>query len=597
MFTKRQIDFLIFLLNQKGWVTGDELSDYFDLNKKIVRSEIKEIINIMGDEGNLLICHHQGYYLEYLSENIRKDVHMEVFQGGGKNSLRNRPAAFVLYLLFCDDYVSMQKMGDLFYLSKTAVSLELETVKRWVGRYEGVEIEASASKGIIIHGQEIKKRMYCAGFATIDVFNYMPLSKEIKAKYSYYTNIVKAILQEVLIEADYLITGEEFRKNNRFIVSSIIRSIMGYHIQEAESIRINNGFLSGPYEIDSVEHDIVLKLRDRIKQEIHYEIKDEELNSFHQMLQESNSLNHIYKKDLQLEESVALLEKEITVKLRLQNESLFTNPDIILEHFSKMKRRLYYGNVAINHYNDEIIKKYSLEVSLVYCLIPKYFGWRLTSEYSIIATFIGTELKKMKNRISILIVGNQSIGILNQIENILRQNTGMTITEIKVIPEYVFEKKQGISSKYDILLTTCQEILLMDHNFHIIPSVFSHKDMEDISRFLQTRYKEILNKRIQRIKNRYLVAEELDGGNDYINQLLYDNRYEESSYHTFGNGNIYIGIIASDIKTEIRIIKIKNPVRYKQKKIRRVIVASFNQKEEGILEFFSVISEILINIR
>ena len=56
----------------------------------------------------------------------------------------------------------MQQLADIFYLSKTAVALEIDTVKRWIDRYAELDLEISGTKGIRILASEKRKRIYCA---------------------------------------------------------------------------------------------------------------------------------------------------------------------------------------------------------------------------------------------------------------------------------------------------------------------------------------------------------------------------------------------------------------------------------------------------
>jgi len=59
-----------------------------------------------------------------------------------------RASSIVIYLMFQKDYVSLQQLADLYFLSKTAVALELKTIERWVERNENIELEISTSKGL-----------------------------------------------------------------------------------------------------------------------------------------------------------------------------------------------------------------------------------------------------------------------------------------------------------------------------------------------------------------------------------------------------------------------------------------------------------------
>ena len=42
----------------------------------------------------------------------------------------------------------MQKIADIFFLSKTAVSLQIKTILRWIERNPKLELEVSSTKGL-----------------------------------------------------------------------------------------------------------------------------------------------------------------------------------------------------------------------------------------------------------------------------------------------------------------------------------------------------------------------------------------------------------------------------------------------------------------
>lgn len=51
----------------------------------------------------------------------------------------------------------MQKIADIFFLSKTAVSLQIKTILRWIERNPKLELEVSSTKGLKIIAEENSK--------------------------------------------------------------------------------------------------------------------------------------------------------------------------------------------------------------------------------------------------------------------------------------------------------------------------------------------------------------------------------------------------------------------------------------------------------
>lgn len=243
MLNERQIKILLYFINKNDWLTSDEVSDYFNVNKKTIQQEIKYISICLSNGLVINTSKHKGYRLEYISEETKKLLSEELYLKDGKNSLTSISSKIVIFLLFYKDYVTMQTLADAFYISKTAVSLKVDVIKRWIKRYKGLSLEVNRQKGIKIHGNELQKRVYCSIHATPSVFNTMPFSDSMKEEYQYFYNRIAKILKNVCIDNQLILTGEDLKKNIRFIVISIIRSKLGY-IRESVSPSNSGNFLA-----------------------------------------------------------------------------------------------------------------------------------------------------------------------------------------------------------------------------------------------------------------------------------------------------------------------------------------------------------------
>lgn len=581
MLSNRQINILAYLFNKEGWITSEILSSRFNLNKKTIQIEIRNISYILGNECNILINKHSGYLLEYLSDSGKKLISDEIVHFGGKNSLKFKPSVFGLYFLFLKSYVTMQELADTFYMSKSSVSLELSTVKRWLKRYDGMEMEVSNKNGIVVHATEIRKRIYCAKFGTINVFRNMPFQKEIVDKYENYLYIVENILLEVFEKYNYLIVGEEYNKISRFLAISVIRSEMGYFRGEERE------FSGSP---------IVTTISSLIKEKIDYNLEASELYDLERILDESSLLSVNNVDNPELEERLQLLSDRISSILKIEDLNLLKQKDIIIQQLIKIKIRLESKNIALNHHHEDIVINYPLEAHLINRLLPKYFDIEVTKELSFITLFLATELNEYKKK-SILLVTNQNIIVINHIETFIRKNLMGNIGEIKVIPVHIFKQNSNFISKYDILLTTEQEILFFDKKFHLIDCVLTNRNLKE----LNTVFYEILDfamttKRTE-IRSKYLKEYFLK--KEYsklltVNQIIGCLHDEFLSYHTFGNDKIYIVNISNLVETSIKIYNLDFTVDFSNKKISKIIFVQFKENEENIFDFFCTFSEILV---
>lgn len=123
--TIRQIDLVAYLLNCGQWRTSEQLSETFGLNRKTIQSEIKWICDLLDTECEIEVHPRKGYRLTALTQAGRKTLRDTIrFYGDTRNSVGVRPSSLVLYLLFQDDYVSMQHLADVFSCPKPRLLLK-----------------------------------------------------------------------------------------------------------------------------------------------------------------------------------------------------------------------------------------------------------------------------------------------------------------------------------------------------------------------------------------------------------------------------------------------------------------------------------------
>nr|WP_314464443.1 HTH domain-containing protein [uncultured Clostridium sp.] len=582
MLTIRQMNILTYLLSKEEWVTSERLSSHFGLNRKTIQLEIKSISESLGNKCIILSNNHRGYLLKFLSNDTQDFIHEEVARHGGRNSLGLRPSVLVLYFLFLKSYVTMQMLADTFYMSKTAVSLELNTVRRWVDRCEGIEMEVSNKNGIILHAEEIRKRIYCANFGTVDVFRSLPLKKEVIVEYETYLNVVGQILIQVFTSYDYFVTGEEYHKNCRFIASCILRSRIGY---------------KRPHEVVHYENSpIILTIAGMVRERIGYELEQAELNDVQVMLEESSVLHVNNDSYPEIENKLNLLEDEIRSILNISNKPIFINRDMVIQHIFIMCLRAKDGNIALNHYNEDIVVRYPLEAYLIYRLFPNCFQIQYTKESSFMALFLATGLNSYRESLSVLLVSDQNMSIIGQIEMILYQNVIGNINEFKILPVYIFNQNPDIRFNYDILLTTNQESLFIDKNFYVINCILTRKDIENINMVFQKRLNHILAEKNKKIREKYLVEEVVNQKQSRftaLDQVIKCSQDGTLSYHTIGNEKIYVGRISPLVKKQIIIYTLDFPIDFLNKKIRKIIFAQFHESDDDVFDFFNLVSDII----
>ncbi len=117
----------------------------------------------------------------------------------------------------------MQKIADIFFLSKTAVSLQIKTILRWIERNPKLELEVSSTKGLKIIAEENSKRIFLSLVGTETVIQHARLPQQISTIFSNIMPTVQKTLKEVLISYNYIVSGEDFIRFSRYLVLTILR--------------------------------------------------------------------------------------------------------------------------------------------------------------------------------------------------------------------------------------------------------------------------------------------------------------------------------------------------------------------------------------
>src|SRR5690606_30827094 len=148
----------------------------FKVSIKTILKEIKNLNELGRNQVIVEHSQHKGYRITFLSDEVKEVLVDDKLESEVSATLKDRPTQFILFLIFNDRFVSMQEIAESFYVSKTVVAKEFATIKRWINRNKGLELEIS-SLGCKINGDERYKRMYISNIITFDRVKQLPLEK------------------------------------------------------------------------------------------------------------------------------------------------------------------------------------------------------------------------------------------------------------------------------------------------------------------------------------------------------------------------------------------------------------------------------------
>lgn len=391
--TRHELDILICLMKQNDWVTSSSLADALDSNKKSIQQEIKYLSSKLKEQCVIVSNQRRGYYLEYLSKEIRKEIVSVLIYNEAHYSMQNRTSVLALFLLFQDDYVTMNDLTEKFYISKTTVFSEIKILKRWINRIHGLHLDVSNQWGIKIIGNEYARRYGCASFAQMNIVKQILLAEHWGVQYETYLESSKNTLRKYLKQNDFIISGEDFTRVVRYIAITILRSAMGYQLDDC----ITNA------STDSLVTNILAE----ISAAVNYSFTLMEILEIQQRLLDSSIVNSDNEGTWETNQKVSELEAFIINTLKIPVKDLFMERELFTANVDQTLRRVSNGRKLVNYYDKNILSDNPLAVHLMNIGFKRIFQVKLPKpELTFLATHLAGELCKYEGSVNILLISS-----------------------------------------------------------------------------------------------------------------------------------------------------------------------------------------------
>ena len=572
MLTLRQVKLTVFLLNREDRVNSNDISERYGIDRKTLRAELNAVGENFGDEIKISSA-RQGYRIDFISDKAREELVNTIDIYGNNSCLPYRSSEITLYLLFLREYISMQELAERFYMSKTAVALTLQTVKRWIGRSNSIELEISGNRGIRVVADESKKRNFCARFGSLNTFRKIPIEKEIVDRYTEILAAVRRIMPGILKDAGYILTGESYKGLTRYISCSVLRSEMGMPIENNRT---------------GYDKELLTKILKGVLDETGYAIDENESGEIWKIIIQSNYISNSEKINLELKTEVRKKLAELKGKISgvIGENIKFSEKESIYltEMICQSLKRAQNGIAAVNNQWEDIVKSKPLEVYLMEIFIPEIYAVKLSNEIAMPAQFLHEVLRQIKGKLNVLIVSDLSMACVYPFEKLIRSAAGFEDVKITTLPGYIYKQETEIVKEYDLLLTTEAEILLLNTKFHLLPAVMTKGDREAVRNIVLNAIKEISGNKYAVIEEKYLKEEGI-----FADKKI-EVKENERAY-SLRNGLLLLIKISEDAESSIKSYICEQPCDYNHKQIKRILRVSFNKNDGDIFAFFDYVAE------
>lgn len=583
-FTNRQLSILSQIIHHPEGITGSELAKQMGISVRTIQMEIKWINeNLEKEQQQIVSRARHGYVAEGFSDKAIDEIFRLMESKHTRNMPMDRSNTIISVLLFEKDYLSMEKLAERIYVSKSAIFKEFENSKI-LKKY----VTISRQKGLIISRPESEKRnMLVKCFDKDTAYFYDPNLKE---EYEKLDLLFKTILPEIFLAYDYPVSGEAMRSFRRHLIITIFRKEKGFDIEKIE--------LSEEYS------PLLLEIVKRIHMLTGIVFSPDDMADCQIKL---NGLNIVVKEG---REQQSLLLPEYRGGLEKFFEELRSTFGVNLDfsedekkqfllYIKKMDERSRGGHINSNFLKREIHRRYPMSVHLILECFSHCFSNEVPEpEVSNLALYLAAKADRESYYPECVIISDKNPSLLQHLKRQIEDRYGCLLNEVTIIQDYCYTKDPAFYSD-KIILTTSETVAL-----HLPDAVF-------IKPFLTEKYHhdiaEKLERKIEEIKSRmfYQCLDEYGGRVPHICKkpvkdmkefLRFTGEEKPDCPYEFVldvNAVLFPEIHYDDTPNRIRIYLLKYPFMYRNTSVHMVVFSDYQAAAMEIKKFYGCLRMIL----
>lgn len=381
------------IMEQKQSVTVDYLSEKMDVSPKTIKNDIKEINNSL--EGHAIIENKRNSYIFYIFDTDGyEQVKNKVYAHDDFMNSPNSRIVFIMQKLMNTDcpYLTDELAYDM-NIGRSTVNGDLKRLRKILEEYE-IEILGKTNTGISLNGDELEIRFFILENMYDGIYKDYPLDsdlidaiKQIALEYELDSVAVEYFIKFFTVMIDRFLNGnplskldkkyEELKESSAYIfareIANNISKVLMTDLPEEEILFISIPIagMRTPTNIKTIEklqvkkttEDLILKIKDKIKQEMNISIQSEQImHEFMYHIQFMiNRMKYGFKirgidcEEIKSSNSVAYTVAEVAASV-IQNEE---NIEISNEEIALMS--VYFG-ILIDKSNLEKNKIYNIAI-------------------------------------------------------------------------------------------------------------------------------------------------------------------------------------------------------------------------------------------
>ena len=436
--------------SKKSYINSIELADMLGVSSRTVKRDLKEISEILKNNGAEVEATNQGYRLiinedELFSQFINENISSSAEVSGKKSDKVNG----ILELLLSNIYINQDKIADELYISRSSINKVMMDVKNVLSEYK-ITIQNKPHYGYVLEGNEIDIRNCMVKFLTQrkDDNSILISNRLVGFKEEDYYNLLEEIKN---IFKDLKITKNDIEINyiTRYIVISIFRVKYNCEIVLDDNINI-----SLDNSVISASKTIAKKIKERFKVEF----------TFEDILYISYIIgnNHIEIKELD-DSGISVEQMVIHAIDKIKNEydiDFFRDGTLLkglINHlytsYSRYCLNVTLDNPLINLIKSKYIEAYNYSI-LFSKVFKEEYGISMTEEdIGYIALHFAASLERsiMNNSLKAIIVCSSGVGTAELLKTRITKKF-QNIAIKGVYPAYILDSLE--LSDIDLIIST-----------------------------------------------------------------------------------------------------------------------------------------------
>ena len=584
MLTQRQINILTYLYSSSHELSSEKLANILEVSEKTIQNDTRKINSLIQSMGIITYKRNKGYQVDIHPHEL--DNFIQFIQTSHQESLNNRTELIILVLAFEKGHISMDRIAEKLFYSKTVISNEFEhnwRIRRiaTVSTTKGIKLNQSETDIRLMLAQIIRINPQVSDIINID-FDYEDVFNKLSKK-------VKNLFNREKVQTD----GQSFYEFVNYLFFMLYRIRLGFTEQHAPLSQVTEV----PKVIEQIKQAIEAENQVKLNQ---YDlqgltIKYHQLNFIKQMDKTFLSLT----KDIiqeNLFEFTQILRKDFNMTLNLTHEF----EHLFSDYINSLYWRLQFKNYHVNFSKRDITKNSLLTTHIIRDYFSNIFNMKIPDpELAYLIPFFSKSIEKRPFNFNIVLVSNENLSfVYHWIAQLNDINYDYTISNISYCTGFEFKKENY--NPMTIYLTTETDISLFNRNIIKIDPILNKSSLVWAKKQIDSKLNQYAKKH---------VLEELNGYNQIIQNLNhpgggYLNTYLKSRGINDYNSKFKIIInqysalapafISGDIPSTIQVIHFDKPMKDKNRDIEYLILSEYNLEDNKIHSFYELLRELMI---